>query len=125
MFSPQAANPGPLQFNGENPPLAVIWKVQLCPWVHVARVFGKSGLVMASGVQLIVSVRSAKAVLPTKSATVTRNENKPGCVGVPWIFVPLRTIPGGNEPDVSTHEYGAVPPDADKLCGPYGEFTNP
>ena len=47
-----------------------------------------------------------------ESLTATVKVKFPGCVGVPEITPELacRLSPGGNEPAVTLHEYGVVPP---------------
>jgi hypothetical protein len=47
-----------------------------------------------------------------ESLTWTVKEVVPDCVGVPliWPVEAVRLSPGGNNPELIDHEYGAVPP---------------
>jgi hypothetical protein len=72
----------------------------------------------AGGVPLteILSGCEACSAGEEESVTCTVKLDRPARVGVPLI-VPLllRLRPAGNEPDVTVHEYGVVPPEAARV----------
>jgi hypothetical protein len=78
---------------------------------------GKEAVVIVSiGAVLLMLIESGCVTFcvgEEESVTWTVKLDWPALVGVPLIVPPLLKLrPAGNEPDVTVHEYGAVPPEA-------------
>ena len=78
---------------------------------------GREVVVIVTG-PLTVSVYAACPVILFESVAVTVNVAEPGSWGVPLMIpVPAPSVsPTGRLPEVTAHEYGAVPPLAVSVC---------
>ena len=101
---------------GADPPEAA----SVCEYADPAVPDGKGDavkIVTGVGANPIVNENAFCAEPDAESLAWTVKLNVPGACGIPLISPPaLSDSPPGNDPATTFHEYGAVPPDALRVC---------